>query len=58
MANTEDRSVVSSRGFNTGRRIVFLRNDPVDIALDGGTLYILTRPSAGDPGRIYAVTGF
>jgi hypothetical protein len=52
-----DRIVVSTAGNGT-RPTAYLRNDPIDVAIAGGTMYVLTRPSAGDFGRIFAVTGF
>lgn len=58
VANHEGRDVLSTRGGGDRRNAAFLRNNPVDIHLAGDTLYILTEPSAGDPGRIYTVTGF
>jgi len=36
----------------------YLRNSPIDLAFVGGTMFILTAPSAGNRGRIYKVTGF
>ena len=36
----------------------YLRNTPIDLAVAGGTLYILTSASANNRGRIYKVTGF
>lgn len=59
IADTGDRTVSSTVGIGTTRDAVFLRNQPVDVALDGaGTLFVLTRPSAGDRGRVFIVTGF
>jgi DNA-binding beta-propeller fold protein YncE len=57
IANRGDRTVESSAGNGT-RPTAYLRNDPIDVAIDGGTMYVLTTPSAGDRGRIFSVTGF
>ncbi|MCA9676321.1 MAG: hypothetical protein H6708_10175 [Kofleriaceae bacterium] len=57
IAERGDRLVVSSRGDGT-RAVAYLRNNPVDVAIAGGTMYILTRPSANNRGRVFAVTGF
>lgn len=53
----DGQQLTSTRG-NGKQAVAFLRNDPVDVAVDGGTVYILTEPSAGDRGRIFVVTGF
>jgi hypothetical protein len=59
VANNGDGRILSTRGYDSTRTAVYMRNDPVDIEYDGnGTLYILTEPSAGNPGRIFTVTGF
>lgn len=58
VANQDGNTVVSTRGQGTARAAVYLRNDPVDVALDGGTLYVLSRQSSGNRGRIFVVTGF
>lgn len=57
IADRDARVVYSSAGVGT-RPTAYLRNDPIDVAIDGGTMYVLTQPSAGDPGRIFMVTGF
>jgi DNA-binding beta-propeller fold protein YncE len=57
VADFGDRTVVSTRGTGT-LAAAYLRNPPVDLAVAGGTLYILTAPSAGNRGRIYKVAGF
>lgn len=57
VASTDGRTVEATRGL--GRTAVaFLRTGPVDLALDAGSLYILTAPANGIRGRIYKVTGF
>lgn len=57
VASTDGRTVESTRGLgNTA--VAFLRTGPVDLALDNGSLYILTAPANGSRGRIYKVTGF
>jgi hypothetical protein len=56
VADFADRTVSSTSG-GGARDAVFLRNRPTDVAVDGTTLYVLTRPSANDPGRIFVVTG-
>ena len=58
IANNGNGRILSSTGEDSARTAVYLRNDPVDIEYSDGTLYVLTEPSAGDPGRIFAVTGF
>ncbi|HTM23397.1 MAG TPA: hypothetical protein VL172_22900 [Kofleriaceae bacterium] len=58
VADRGNRIVRSTAGDGDSRAAAFLRNSPVDVALDGATLYILTAPSAGDSGRIFVVTGF
>lgn len=58
VAQTQDRIVASTQGAGA-QDAAFLRNSPIDVALDGtGTLFILTAPSANNRGRIYKVTGF
>ncbi|MCE9577422.1 MAG: hypothetical protein K8W52_30010 [Deltaproteobacteria bacterium] len=57
VANAQDRTVVVTTG-DGGDPVAYLRNTPIDVALAGGTLYILTSPSATNRGRIYQVTGF
>jgi len=52
-----DRIVGSTTG-NGVHPTAYLRNRPIDIAIDAGTMYIVTEPSADAPGRIFAVTGF
>ena len=57
VASLAERVVASTRGGNpTG--VAFLRNSAIDVALDGGALYVVTSPSFGNRGRIYKVTGF
>lgn len=58
VANFGNQRVVSTRGGFTTRTVATLRNDPIDVSLANGTLYVLTRPSAGNPGRIFRVSGF
>jgi hypothetical protein len=58
VANRDGNTVLSTRGDETSRPVAYLRNDPVDVALAGGTLYVLTEQSAGNRGRIFVVTGF
>ena len=58
IANRNARTVSSTQGLGQTRSAVYLRNDPVDVHLVGDTLYILTEPSQGSPGRIFVVTGF
>lgn len=57
IANHDVRTVESSAGSGT-RPAAYLRNFPVDVDVDGTTMYVLTQPSFGDPGRIFVVTGF
>lgn len=57
VANRADRIVVSTAGNGT-RPTAYLRNEPIDVAISNGTMYVLTEPSAGDRGRIFTVTGF
>ena len=57
IAGFGDRIVTSTKGTGT-RAAAYLRNPPVDLAIAGGTLYILTAPSANNRGRIYRVGGF
>lgn len=58
VALSQARTVTSVQGGRDALAAAFLRNAPIDLALDGGTLYILTSPSANNRGRIYKVTGF
>lgn len=57
VAELGDRVVTSTKGTGT-RSAAYLRNAPVDLAIAGGTLYILTAPGANNRGRIYKVGGF
>lgn len=54
--------ILSTKGGSTTRTAVRLRNAPVDIAFGSGTyagrMWILTEPSVGNPGRVYAVGGY
>ena len=56
VASTQDRVIASTKA--GAAAAAFLRNTPIDVTIDGGTLYILTSPSANNRGRIYKVTGF
>ncbi len=58
VANNNDRTVISTSGPNTTRAAVYLRAQPVDVAIDGTTAYVLVEPVNNDPGRIFTVTGF
>lgn len=57
IADFDARIVESSKGSGV-TATAYLRNNPVDLALAAGTMYIVTAPSAGNRGRIYQVTGF
>jgi len=57
VADFGDRIVVSTKGAGT-LAAAYLRNPPVDLAVAGGTLYLLTAPSAGNRGRVYKIRGF
>ncbi len=57
IAISGDNTVASSTGNGT-TPVAFLRNPPVDLAIASTTMYVLARPAAGAPGRIYVVTGF
>jgi DNA-binding beta-propeller fold protein YncE len=57
VADSGNRLVVSTKGV-TPLAVAYLRNNPIDLSLLGGTLYIVTSPSANNRGRIYTVTGF
>jgi len=56
IADNGNREVVSSTG-NGPHPTAYLRDQPIDVAVDGSTMYILTQPGQGDPGRIFVVTG-
>jgi len=57
VATTDDRTIFSVTATrSTG--VVFFRNPPIDLALAGGTLFVVTSPSNGNRGRLYKVTGF
>lgn len=56
VAERNRQTVSSTRGVGK-RTVAFMRNDPVDVDVVGGTMYILTEPSGGDPGRVFVVTG-
>lgn len=56
IASMGQREIVSVR--STGSRAAsYLRNTPIDVTIAGGTLYILTTPSANNRGRVYKVSG-
>lgn len=57
VAAFEGRTVESTKGSGT-QAASFLRNTPIDVAVTGGTMFVLTAPSSGNRGRIYKVTGF
>jgi DNA-binding beta-propeller fold protein YncE len=57
VALSGDQRVVSTAGTGT-RTAVYLRNDPIDVTVAGGTAYVLTRPSGGSRGRLFRVSGF
>lgn len=57
VASTGDRVVESTKGMGA-LAAAYLRNEPIDMAISTGTMYVLTRPSGGNRGRIYKVTGF
>ncbi len=57
LVSERDGQTVTSTQGSGKRAVVFLRNDPVDVAVAGDTVYVLTEPSAGDAGRIFVVTG-
>lgn len=57
IAERGDRTVSSSRGNGT-RATAYLLDEPIDVAIAGTTMYVLTRPSNGADGRIFVVTGF
>jgi hypothetical protein len=57
VASLAERIVVSTKGGDPVG-VTFLRNSAIDVALDGGTLYVVTSPGFGNRGRIYKVTGF
>lgn len=58
IASQGDRVVESSNGTGPANAAAYLRNEPIDLAIAAGTMYVLTTPSAGNRGRIYKVTGF
>lgn len=57
VASFGDRIVASTKGGGP-LAAAYLRNTPIDLAFVGGTMFVLTSPSAGNRGRIYSVTGF
>ena len=57
MVASSDRVIESTKGTG-GLAAAYLRNVPIDLAFLGGTMFVLTTPSAGNRGRIYRVTGF
>jgi hypothetical protein len=54
---SEDRVIESTKGAGT-LAAAYLRNTPIDLAFVGGTLFVLTSPSANNRGRLYKITGF
>ncbi len=50
--------IVLSTTATTELAAAYLRNDPIDLAISGTTMYVLTAPSANNRGRIYKITGF
>jgi hypothetical protein len=58
IASQGDRVVESSTGTGPSVAAAYLRNTPIDLAISGMTMYVLTQPSANNRGRIYKVTGF
>lgn len=58
IASQGDRVVESSTGTGSPNAAAYLRNTPIDLAIGGTTMYVLTTPSAGNRGRIYKVAGF
>lgn len=57
MVASGDRVVESTKGAGA-LAAAYLRNTPIDLAFIGGTMYVLTSPSANNRGRIFKVTGF
>ncbi len=57
VCSTGDRVVESTKGMGA-LAAAYLRNEPIDLAIASGTMYVLTRASSGNRGRIYKVTGF
>ncbi|MBS1117785.1 MAG: SMP-30/Gluconolactonase/LRE-like region [Deltaproteobacteria bacterium] len=50
--------IESTKGLGTKLAAAFLRNTATDLAFIGGTMFVLTSPSANNRGRIYKVSGF
>lgn len=57
VALSQDRMIVAAKS-TSALAAAFLRNTPIDVALAGDTLYVLTSPSSNNRGRIYKITGF
>ena len=57
LVTERDRQTVASTQGSGKRTVAFMRNDPVDVDVVAGTMYILTEPSNGDRGRVFIVTG-
>ena len=57
MVASRDRVIESTKGSGP-LAAAYLRNTPIDLAFAGGTMYVLTSPSANNRGRIYSVSGF
>jgi hypothetical protein len=57
VASFGDRIVASTKGAGV-LAAAYLRNDPIDLTIADGSMYVLTAPSSGNRGRIYKVTGF
>ncbi len=56
IASMGQREIVSAKAGAT-RAASYLRNTPIDLTVSGGSMYILTTPSANNRGRLYKVTG-
>lgn len=58
VASSDDRTVYSTKGGSTSRAAVYLSRAPMDVAVSGTTLYVVTTPAGGQRGHLFKVTGF
>ena len=58
VANNGSQRLSSTRGNFTSRSAAYFRDPPIDLALTTGTAYVVTVQGGGNPGRIFAISGF
>jgi hypothetical protein len=53
-----DRTVRSTKGTGTATAVAYVRNNPIDLTINAGTMYFVTQAGQNLRGRLYKVTGF